>query len=585
MKLAEALRIIHTPVDAGWQPLRLTLMSGFTPLHLQSFLTAHLRLRFPERRITVANGLYGDLAGSLERAAAEVYDAAAVIIEWSDLDPRLGVRSTGGWSPKKRSDIVDSADRAAERLWHAIEGLSVSCPAVICLPTLPRVPASHVPGWQMSVLDAELDRIVATFAARAAAHPRIRLVHRQRLDDMSPPANRLDARSELAAGFPYRLGHADIVAQLLAAVIENRSPKKGVITDLDDTLWDGLLGEVGIDGLSWTSGAGQLHGLYQQLIASLAETGVLVGVASKNDANLADAALRRADLLLSAEMIFPLLVNWGPKSLSVRRILEAWNVGADSVVFIDDNPMEIAEVRAAYPGMECRLFPKNDPPGVIALLNDLRDLFGKASISEEDRLRSASLRSNAIFNNAIGERGNGTSDEFLAGLSALITFDFRKDPADSRPLELINKTNQFNINGRRLTEADWYRHLSGADSFLLRVSYQDKFSALGNIAILAGRVANDTVDVDHWVMSCRAFSRRIEYQCMRTLFRRFGVSRISLSYLRTPRNEPLQQFLDEFGVSPDGPSQKALVVRAHFEAKCPTLHHDVRFVDANPTIS
>ena len=114
--------------------------------------------------------------------------------------------------------------------------------------------------------------------------PNVRIVNPQRLDALSPPAERLDVKAELMSGFPYRTAHASVVAELLAEPLKPVMPKKGLITDLDDTLWRGILGEVGAHGVTWDlDHYSHMHGLYQQLLNSLAEAGVLIGVASKND--------------------------------------------------------------------------------------------------------------------------------------------------------------------------------------------------------------------------------------------------------------------------------------------------------------
>src|SRR5437899_13061782 len=125
------------------------------------------------------------------------------------------------------------------------------------------------------------------------------------------------------------------MAELLSRLVQNRTPKKGLITDLDDTLWKGLLGEVCPEEVSWDlDHRSHMHGLYQQLLQALSAAGVLIGVASKNDSSLVEKAFQREDLILSRDAIFPMEAHWGPKSESVARILKTWNVAADAVVFI-----------------------------------------------------------------------------------------------------------------------------------------------------------------------------------------------------------------------------------------------------------
>lgn len=575
MKLIEALDILKTGHAGRDEPLPVLLACGFEPLHLATFLAAHLQRRFPQRPVRLSTGLYGDLAGTLERADAAL-EAVAVVVEWSDLDARLGVRGLGGWSPAALPDVVDNAERAAGRLRAALERLAERCPVVLCPPTLPLPPAAHTPGWQANALEVDLIGVVARLVGWATRHPRVSVVRAQRLDAVSPPATRLDVASELRAGFPYRLPHADAVAELLAALIAGAPPKKGLITDLDDTVWRGLLGEVGIAGVTWDlASGGHMHAVYQQLLAALAEAGILVAVASKNDPGLVEEALRRSDLLIARDRVHPVQAGWGAKSEAVGRILRAWNVGADSVVFVDDTPMELAEVAAAHPGIECVTFPKDDPAAAWATLERLRDFFGKATISEEDRLRLASLRDSGLAE-APPEGGEGF-EQFLARAAAVVTLDLRLDPDDPRALELVNKTNQFNLNGRRFTDPQWRAALARPGAFLLRVSYQDRFGPLGKIAILAGRADASGLSVDAWVMSCRAFSSRVEHQCLRHLFWHFEADAIRFDYTKTERNGPLQEFFAGF-LGPSLPGAGLTLTRAELDAACPALSHEIREV-------
>ena len=115
----------------------------------------------------------------------------------------------------------------------------------------------------------------------------------------------------MLTGFPYKLPYTSTFARMLASLVSNRAPKKGLITDLDDTVWSGILGEVGVDGINWTlEHHSQVHGLYQQFLSSLASAGVLIGVASKNDPALVQEAFARKDLLLQKENVFPFEVHW-----------------------------------------------------------------------------------------------------------------------------------------------------------------------------------------------------------------------------------------------------------------------------------
>jgi FkbH-like protein len=571
MKLIEALQIAQQPRSRDQRPFVVWLGCGFTPLHLLTFLRAHLCLALPGRRVEVRTGLYGDLGGTLEQLAGSEGDGAAVALEWEDLDQRLGVRHLGGWEPAVLGDILAEAGQRLARLGQALEAVAAKMPVGLSLPTLPLPPASFTPTSEAGTFEVRLREMTARLATQLADRPGVGLVSPDELDRLSPPGARYNLRSELANGFPYHLAHADALASLLAKLVAPPAPKKGLITDLDETLWRGILGEDGVEGVAWDlDHHAQPHGLYQQMLRSLAETGVLIGVATKNNAALVEELLqRRGDLLVRAADFYPLEVNWGPKSSSVSRILEAWNIAADSVVFVDDSPMELDEVQRAHPGLECLRFPKEDPEAVYRLCWHLRDLFGKRAIREEDRLRSASLRQAAPLEGLLAS--TRSLDEFLRAAEARVSFSWSKDPLDPRSLELVNKTNQFNLNGRRYAEAEWRAWVRRPETYVLLAQYRDKYGALGKIAVLAGRQEGGTATVETWVMSCRAFSRRIEHHCLKELFERLGVERLRLEFAPTERNGPARELLAAFlDAPPEGP---VVLSRERFQERCPALYH------------
>jgi FkbH-like protein len=387
-------------------------------------------------------------------------------------------------------------------------------------------------------------------------------------------ASRLDLQSDLLSGFPYQLSHASAIAQQFAALMRTAAPKKGLITDLDDTLWAGILGEIGVDGISWhLEQKTQVHGIYQQFLSSLASAGVLTAVASKNEAALVEQAFEREDLLIDKESLYPIDANWGPKSESVRRILKTWNIAADAVVFVDDSAMELAEVKAAFPQIECLLFPKADYAAFWQLLKTLRDLFGKAAVSEEDAIRLDSIRVGEALR--ASSNGDATSlDDFLQDAQARVTVAFGKDKDDRRAFELINKTNQFNLNGKRLTEAAWNNYLDDPATFLMTVNYEDKYGALGKIAVLLGRIDDAAARIDYWVMSCRAFSRRIEHHSLNWLFENFNLAEISLDFQPTDRNQPTRDFLAS--ITAEMPADDVRISKENFFERCPKLFHQAK---------
>ena len=234
------------------------------------------------------------------------------MIEWPDLDPRLGLRRLGGWRPPDIADILECAERALERLKLELGSASSTKPVACCPPTLPlppRFPSTRTRADRRSSRSATRWR--ASWRGSRATTGSPSALFSASINPRRPP---LGGTSEpkLTAGFPYSVAHASEVATLLANLIAGGIAKKGLITDLDDTLWAGIVGEVGAENVSWGLESGsQRHGLYQQLLASLASAGVLIAVASRNDPALVAAALGREDLLIPAEALYPVEAHWG----------------------------------------------------------------------------------------------------------------------------------------------------------------------------------------------------------------------------------------------------------------------------------
>jgi FkbH-like protein len=568
VKFTEALQCLQNRPQGG-TPFDVTLACGFTPLHVQTFLAAHLQQRLPEQYVTVRPGLLGDLIGTLENSTGQ---AVAVPLEWAGLDPRLGFRSADTWSGGAVAEMVVTARETLRRLAAIVARIPQTVPIALSLPTLPLPPLFHAVGAQLGSEEAALNFALEEFVRDVSAYNNCRIVNRTYLAERSPASERYDCKADLLTGRPYTLRHADVVGAALAELLAPAPPKKGIITDLDGTLWAGIVGEDGPANVSWDLASHhQIHALYQKLLAALAFEGVLVGIASKNDPAVAGEALARKDMLISPGGIFPAEIHWHAKSISVARILKAWNAGAGSVVFVDDSPMELAEVAAAHPGIECLLFPKNGPAAGYALLRRLRDLFGKPHLSGEDSLRLDSVRRGAAFREAAAE--GSVSDTFLEQAAASLTFDFESGEGGARTLELVNKTNQFNLNGVRLNPAGWQARLARPAAWMATIGYRDRFGPLGRIAVVQGRHEAGCLHVETWVMSCRALSRRIEHRTLKTLFERFEVEEVHFDFAPTPKNGPFQDFVAPLlGARPEAPFT---LTRTRFFENCPPLYQQV----------
>ncbi len=295
MKLIDALTSIRQSSSEGELRYPIYLAAGFNPLHFKTFLAAELRLLDKSRAAEIETGLYGDLPGNIARLSKFAPESGVIILEWADLDARLGIRSLGSWVPPVLSDILSSACARMGQIKALIEEACRRTSLVLCLPTLPLLPVSFAPTWQASAFELDLKVCVESLGAQLAQSPRVRIVSLEYINSLCPPAERWDLNAELSIGFPYTLRYASLLAGAMARLISPVPPFKGLITDLDDTLWRGILGDDGVDGISWDlNNRSHMHGAYQRMLHALSAAGVFIGVASKNDPQLVDEAFQEA---------------------------------------------------------------------------------------------------------------------------------------------------------------------------------------------------------------------------------------------------------------------------------------------------
>ena len=537
LTVREAVHIIQTGPsrhDRGTSEVTVSLTTSFTPLHLEVLLRAYVQQVFPDRVVHTVTAPYGDLAHGIDVSATEAATVGAVVVEWQDLDPRLGRRESATAPIATPDEIVDSARTRLARIESSLGRVGALRRTVVSLPTLPLTPAYASATGRVDALRAALDVVLAEFVAGCERLPGIVLTRGVTGDAL------YDARNDAGAGHPYVQDHASRVARNVAALCFPAPAKKGVITDLDDTVWRGLVGEIGIDAVHWSlDGGSHLHAQYQQFLVSLAKRGVLIAIASKNDEAIVEKALARDDLLIRPEHYFPVVANWQPKSASVDRILKTWNIGASDVVFIDDSPVEVAEVERSHPGITGKVFPTRSAENLSQLLGELNELFWSESVSEEDSLRLESIRSSAAVDEF--RDASAISEDFIASLEGTLVLDVAAGWAEQRALDLVNKTNQFNLNGRRFTAAEWREHCERADALNITAAYEDRFGRLGTISVLTGQTRDTTLVVDAWVLSCRAFTRGVEQQMLEWLLQEYDS--VEFEYVSTPRNGPMTEFL------------------------------------------
>ena len=345
----------------------------------------------------------------------------------------------------------------------------------------------------------------------------------------------------LASGVPVtgaRMGEvAEAVVNLTLKLAEGSS--KVLITDLDNVLWAGLAAEDGAEGIQCNSeGVGFRHFLYQGLLAKLKASGVILAAVSRNDLDVAKAPIVTGKTLLMESDFVEILASYEPKSVHIRRLAESLNLGLEAFVFVDDNPIELAEVSTALSLVTCLQFPAHDDQ-LVQFLQELTVLFSRRTVSNEDRQRTDMYRRRLEVNNLSSDAGGGADlTDFLANLRMELTIFDRSAVDRERAVQLINKTNQFNLNGRRITD-DEVAAILAVGGHLYTAKLDDRTGSHGETLVC---LIDENRHILAFVLSCRVFQRQVEYAFFCWLVRRHG-NEFQLAYAATDRNTPICEFL------------------------------------------
>lgn len=323
--------------------------------------------------------------------------------------------------------------------------------------------------------------------------------------------------------------------------------KKAVVTDLDNTLWGGVIGEEGAEGveLGSESPAGMAFAEFQEYLAMLAARGILLNVASKNEKEPAESGFKRDDSPLKTEDFLCFEANWNPKSQSIAKIAETLNIGIDSLVFTDDNPAEREEVRRVHPAVEAP--PIAQPEASIKMV-DRGAYFEVSSLSKDDVARGEMYKQNA--QRAAQQQSFADYGEYLKSLEMSAEIAPFKEEWQERITQLINKTNQFNLTTRRYTAAEVSELAKDGTQLTLSGRLVDKFGDNGLTTAIIAKQTGDALDIELWIMSCRVFKRGLEHAMFDALVaeaKKRGVKTITGTWLPTAKNVITKDFYTSIG--------------------------------------
>lgn len=521
------------------------------------------------------SGLRADMyVGDFDAIAADALDPsgrlarsdpqAIVVALWLDgLAPRLVERF-----PSLSGEEVDAEiARVVDHVREMLEGIRRYSQAPILVNNfpLPERPAFGILDAQRD--DSETEALLSVDrglrrAARAVGN--VFIVDYLSVFASVGTAGGVDRRNWVHRRSP--IGRAALVpigreyAKLLRAL--RGRVRKCVVVDCDDTLWGGVVGEEGLEGIQLGEGhPGASYTALQRELLNLHDRGVLIALCTKNnEADVLEVLRRHPGMLLKESHVAAHRINWDDKASNLRAIAEELNIGLDSIVFVDDSAFECGLVRERLP--EVAVVQLDTAADDLASQLTRHGYFDLLSTSKEDKQRTAHFRAEAARREM---RGSASSlDDYLQRLDMVAEIGPAHAEVIPRIAQLTQKTNQFNLTTRRYTEDDIRRLAASDTTDVLYLRLRDRIADLGLIGVGILRTAGGTAEIDSLLMSCRALGRGVESVLLdelRRLAEERGSTRIRGVYIATAKNGQVADFYPSAGftVESDTGSSRSFV--------------------------
>lgn len=541
---------------AGGDAMRIAVTGNFSCQAVADVLRCRLMGRglFPQIHLSGYNQYRNDFLD--ERSAFYGFEprlAVCLLDEHGVLD-----ETAEAWTPE---DIERALAAKRAELTGFAERFPGHCSGLLVFNTIPL--SAEVLRQRIDYRGrARISRLWAAFNADLCA-----------LAERFPHVLVLDVQALMAQGLPLRDARLSFYAKAhmsdalmaaiageLAAIALARAGKarKCLVVDLDNTLWGGVLGDDGIDGVDLgATAAGEAFVAFQRTIRRLAGQGVLLAVSSKNDPRLVERMLReRADMVLKEDDFAVVEASWGPKSEAIGAIARRLNIGLDSIVFVDDSAFECAEAAAACPAIEIIQLGTEPAEHVAALIEG--NGFSPLELNEEDRRRGELYRVEARRQDLL--QSSGSLDDFLASLDLTLRLFTPKGPELARVSQLTLRTNQFNMTARRMSEAEVREWLDRPGHGVIALQSGDRFGDNGLIGCIFLHTEDSCLHIDNVLLSCRVFSRGLETAALNHLLRRAkegGWREVRARFLPTAKNGPAAGFYERHGFAPAAPAGEA----------------------------
>lgn len=551
VQLDRALARFSAEQAVGFVPIRLAVLASATVDHLAPAIrVAGLRRRM---LIDVRCGAFGQYRQDLLEHNSYLREFAPQTVLFS-LTAREAVSSIPVTATTAEvDDAIGTFIGELQLLWQKARAISN---AAIVQQTFINITEPLFGNYDRFVPAAPA-RIVARLNDRlceAATQDGVMLLdiarasERDGIDAWFDPARWLQGKLEIAP--PMAPIYGDMLVRILAA--QRGLSKKCLVLDLDNTLWSGVIGDDGLDGIVLGEGSavGEAHLALQRYARQLKERGIILAVCSKNDPAVVEAAFRdHPEMLLRRSDIAAFLANWDDKTENLKTIAARLNIGLDSLVFVDDNPVERDRIRQSLPMVAVPELPEDVAQYVRCIAE--AGYFEAVAFTPEDRDRTRQYLENAEREALLG--ATQSMDEFLCGLNMSVVFGPFSAVDHNRIVQLINKTNQFNTTTRRYTSEEISDLTKLPGALTLRFRLLDRIGDNGLVSTMILRPTpecDDMLEIENWVMSCRVFGRQLEFEAMNIAVeaaRQRGVRTLVADYIATPKNNVISTLFPSLG--------------------------------------
>jgi len=503
-------------------------------------LSGHLKNKLKHPKFVIETAPYGQVYQSLARSSDS----------WLDIVWTLPERILPGFNKAlqcvqvKHEDILTEVDDFAESLIRA----STQKYIFVAAWHLPVSKGYGILDWQDGLgLSSLLTKCNLRLSAKISAHNNIFMLpaHSWMEGIKQPISKKLWYATKVPYVSDVFEAAAESIQQSVYAI--NGKSRRLIIVDLDNTLWGGVLGETGWQGvrLGGHDHVGEAFKDFQLALKALSNRGVQLAISSKNDEAVAMEAIENhPEMVLKKEDFAGWRINWNDKAANIAELVNEINLGFESIVFIDDNPAERGRVSDALHEVLVPEWPK-DPAMYVETLHSLC-CFDTSTITNEDRVRTAMYVSER--NRQSIKQNVGSNDDWLRKLGTSVTALPVNSNNISRVTQIFNKTNQLNLSTRRLSEQEIISWGDQETRSMMAISVSDQFGDMGLVGIVSVEVSDAKGRLIDFILSCRVMGRRVEemliYLAVSEL-KKLGAKTMEVVYKPTNRNRPTLRVLEE----------------------------------------